>query len=179
MKAAISSLLHPLAYALWAALVVGSIVFSFKQARSWEPVHDHTMLPLVTRERALDTGGFWEIRERGSLCMMAKGLSSTEMLLEEHRLWRQGLAPATIVTVAPRQEAARLKYSFENRHHGQVMTIRVGGRDVARRGTVGRRAGGRHGRDSSFDRGSECGDCVQRLGPCASSGLTKDHRHFQ
>ena len=137
MKAAISSLLHPLAYALWAALVVGSIVFSFKQARSWEPVHDHTMLPLVTRERALDTGGFWEIRERGSLCMMAKGLSSTEMLLEEHRLWRQGLAPATIVTVAPRQEAARLKYSFENRHHGQVMTIRVGGRDVARRGPLG------------------------------------------
>jgi hypothetical protein len=136
MKITIPALLHSCAYGLWAALVVGAIVFAFDKARSWEPVHGHTKLPLVTRERALGSSGFWEIRERGSLCIMVKGLSSTEWLLEEHRLWRHGLAPATVVTVASRKEAARLEYAFDNAHDGQVMTIRVGGREVARRGPL-------------------------------------------
>jgi hypothetical protein len=137
MKVMTPSLLHPFAYGLWAALVVGSIVFAFDKARRRELVHDRTILPLVTRERALGFSGFWEIRERGSLCIMAKGLSFTEMLPEQHSLWRHGLAPATVVTVAPRQEVARMEYVFDNAHDGQVMTIRVGGREVARRGPLG------------------------------------------
>jgi hypothetical protein len=136
MKVMTPSLLPRFAYGLWAALVVGSIVFAFDKARRRELVHDHTRLPLVTRERALGSGGFWEIRERGSLCILAKGLSFTEMLPEGHSLWRHGLAPATVVTVAPRQEVARLKYAFDNALHGQVMTIRVGGREVAKRGPL-------------------------------------------
>jgi hypothetical protein len=68
--------------------------------------------------------------------LMVQGLSFTEMLPEEPGLWRHGLAPATLVAVAPRPNAARLKFAFDNAHRDQAMTIRVGGVAVDQRGPL-------------------------------------------
>ena len=132
-----SSLLHTFAYGLLAVVVTGSIVIDFERARRREPVHDRTMLPLVTRERAMGWDGPWEVRARGGIWIMVQGLSFTEILPQARRPWRHGLAPATIVTVAPRPQAARVKYAFDNDLPDQVMTIRVGGREVEKRGPLG------------------------------------------
>jgi hypothetical protein len=132
------SLLHSFAYGILAVVVAGSIVIDFERARMREPVHDQTMLPLVTRERAMGWDGPWEIRARDGIWIMVQGLASVEMNPRARRLWRQGLAPATIVTVAPRTQAARMKYAFDNAHSDQMMTIRVGGREATRRGPLGK-----------------------------------------
>jgi hypothetical protein len=67
---------------------------------------------------------------------VVQGLSSTEVLPEEGRLWRHGLAPATIVIIEPRNEAARIRYAFDNGVPNQVMTIRVAGREAAVQGPL-------------------------------------------
>jgi hypothetical protein len=130
------SLLHRFAYGLLAVAVAGYIVIDFERARRRELVHDRTTLPLVTRERAMGWDGPWEVRARGGIWIMVQGLSPTEILPQARRPWRHGLAPATIVTVAPRTQAARIKYAFDNSDPDQVMTIRVGDREAARRGPL-------------------------------------------
>ncbi len=136
MKDPIPSLLPRLAYGLLAVVVAGFIVSDFNRARNRAPAHGRKMLPLVTLEPALSGDAQGEIRARGSFWLVVQGLSSTEILPEEHRIWRHGLAPATIVIVEPRKDAARMRYAFDNNLSNQVMTIRVAGREVATRGPL-------------------------------------------
>ena len=127
-KATTPALLYPTAYGLLAVAVAASVVADFDDARKREPGHDRSVLPLVTRERASGRVGPWEVRARGTLYLLVQGLSFTEMLPQDGSLWRHAIAPATVITVAPRKEPVRVKYVFDNAHRGQAMTIRVGGR---------------------------------------------------
>lgn len=131
MKGPIPSLLPRLAYGLLAVVVAGFIVRDFTLARKREPAHCRAMLPLVTLEPALSGDTTGEIRARGSFWILVQGLASTEVFPKGHLLWRHGLAPATIIIVEPRKEAARMRYAFDNELPNQVMTIRVAGREVA------------------------------------------------
>ncbi|HUL55139.1 MAG TPA: polyprenol monophosphomannose synthase [Opitutaceae bacterium] len=123
----------PIAYGIFAIAVAGSIGFDFASARRREPVHGRETLPLVTRERASATGGPWEMRHRGGICLMVRGLSLTEVLPEERLLWRHALAPSTVITVAPRQRTVRVRFALDNSLPGQEMTVSVGGREVDQR----------------------------------------------
>jgi hypothetical protein len=132
-----------IAYGLLTVAIAGSIGFEFRDARQREPAPGWAHLPLVTRERALAAGDGWEVRARRGISVLVQGLSATEMLLDERDLWRHALAPATVITVMRREQAGRIKFVFDNARHDQVMTIRVGGREMERRGPLpeGRVAG--------------------------------------
>ena len=130
------SLLPRLAYGLLAIVVAGLIISDFNHARNRVPAHGGKMLPMVTLEPALSGDAQGEIRARGSFWLLVQGLSATEILPEEHRLWRHGTAPATVVIVEPRQEAARMRYAFDNSVPNQTLTIRIAGREVAVRGPL-------------------------------------------
>ncbi len=136
MNARLQTLRWPAAYGLLAAAIVWLLAADFVAARRREPAHDRYTLPLVSRERALARFEPAELRQRGPLAMTVRGLSLIEMVPEDHRVWRQGLAPATVVTVAPRDGGARLLYAFDNALPGQVLTIRMDARVVATRGPL-------------------------------------------